>query len=302
MNKLNVALGLFRMLSENREINARMVAEHFEVSKRTAQRYLEEISFLPFIHRDEERYTYSLTEKVTLSDSILKSAEMSFLNAVLGYAKTVMGEQNSPMLDKISKKLQYAGNSTHQIISSPAIDYDIVAEHHIKLEECIENRLLISFYYEKSDKNYTVEPYKIILHNGFWYLAAGHNNTLKKFVLEYIQDIKSSGKNYSEIPQEFAEILSSAKSMWFEQGKSTTITAHIGDVAASYITRKPFLNNQHILEEHSDGSITIKFDVANEIELLQLLSPWIEYVSIIQPENYRVFFKEIGQKITKQNS
>lgn len=176
MNKLNVALGLFRLLSENREINARMVANHFEVSKRTAQRYLEEISYLPFIHRDEQTYTYFLTDKVSFSDSLLKSAEVSFLTALLGYAKTVMGEDNSGMLEKISKKIHYAGSPTHQIISTSSTSYDKIADNHIRLEECIENKELITFYYEKTNKTYTVEPYKIILHNGFWYLAAGHEN------------------------------------------------------------------------------------------------------------------------------
>ncbi len=48
MNKLEVAIKLLRLLNERKSITSKMIADEFNVSVRTAQRYIRELSVLPF--------------------------------------------------------------------------------------------------------------------------------------------------------------------------------------------------------------------------------------------------------------
>lgn len=303
MNKLYVALELFKMLSDNREIGTTMVAKEFEVSKRTAQRYLNEIANLPFIHFDEERYTYSLVDKNGFNGTILKGAELSFLTAVFGYTKTVLGNDNADMLDKISKKIFHANytNSTHHMINIASVDYDKIADAHIALEKHIKEENEITFKYSRYDKTYKVYPYKIIFHGGFWYLAAENSGVLKKYVLEYISDIKPTGTSCPKISDKMNETLTNAKSIWFEDGEKTTVTIKVTGFITDYFRRRPFLDEQ-VNTENEDGSMSITFKAVNEYEMFQLLSPWIEHIEIIDPKSFRKFIRKTGQNIAKNNT
>jgi len=75
MNKLDVALNLLRLLNERRMIDSRIVAEEFNVSLRTAQRYLLELSLLPCVITDEKEHRYSLSPDYRLKNALLSEPE-----------------------------------------------------------------------------------------------------------------------------------------------------------------------------------------------------------------------------------
>lgn len=303
MNKLHIAIGLFKMLSENNEIGTTMVAKEFEVSKRTAQRYLSEIAGLPFIQFDEERYMYSLIGKSGINGIILKSSELSFMNAVFGYTKSVLGSQNSDMIERISKKIFHANytNSTHHMINIDSVDYDKIADVHMKLEVNISSGEEIRFKYTRYNRKYTVYPYKIVFHNGFWYLAAEHEGVLKKYLLEYIDEIKETGRPCPPIPQNIVDTLKNAKSIWFEDGDKTEVQIKVKGFGAEYFKRRPFLDGQKTVNEDKNGTLTLKFYAVNEYEMYQLLSPWMEYVEVVSPAEFRKHINKIGKLIASNN-
>lgn len=74
MNKLEVALKLFQLLNERREIDSKTVARELDVSLRTAQRYLSELATLPCVTNEENHRTYSLNGDYKLKDA-LKNGE-----------------------------------------------------------------------------------------------------------------------------------------------------------------------------------------------------------------------------------
>lgn len=74
MNKLDVALSLFRLLNERKSIDARLVASELRVSLRTAQRYLLELSALPCVIADEKLHKYALNPDYPLKNALLRGA------------------------------------------------------------------------------------------------------------------------------------------------------------------------------------------------------------------------------------
>ena len=56
MNKLEVALKLLQLLNERKAVDSKTVAHEFNVSLRTAQRYLMELSMLPCVRGNGHSY------------------------------------------------------------------------------------------------------------------------------------------------------------------------------------------------------------------------------------------------------
>jgi DNA binding protein with HTH domain len=77
MNKLHVALKLLQLLNERKSITSRIVADEFNVSLRTAQRYLLELSGMPCVIVSEEGQDnhYGLSPDYKLKGPLLKADE-----------------------------------------------------------------------------------------------------------------------------------------------------------------------------------------------------------------------------------
>ncbi|HEY6871710.1 MAG TPA: hypothetical protein VI298_03165 [Geobacteraceae bacterium] len=71
MNKLDVALKLLRLLNERKTLDSRIVADELNVSLRTAQRYLLDLSGLPCVIADEKEHTYGLASDYSVKDALL---------------------------------------------------------------------------------------------------------------------------------------------------------------------------------------------------------------------------------------
>lgn len=75
MNKLDTALRLLRLLNERRCIDSRAVADELNVSIRTAQRYLLELSGLPCVITDEKEHTYCLNNSYPMKEAFHKRGD-----------------------------------------------------------------------------------------------------------------------------------------------------------------------------------------------------------------------------------
>lgn len=73
MNKLDVALKLLRLLNERKTLDSRTVANELNVSLRTAQRYLLDLSSLPCVITYEKEHTYSLATDYQIKDALCKT-------------------------------------------------------------------------------------------------------------------------------------------------------------------------------------------------------------------------------------
>lgn len=71
MNKLDVALRLLQLLNERKSIDSKTVAHELDVSLRTAQRYLMELSILPCVANDSNSHTYYLDSDYKLNGALI---------------------------------------------------------------------------------------------------------------------------------------------------------------------------------------------------------------------------------------
>jgi predicted DNA-binding transcriptional regulator YafY len=71
MNKLDIALKLLRLLNERKALDSRIVSTELNVSLRTAQRYLLELSSLPCVITYEKEHIYALSPDYHLKHALL---------------------------------------------------------------------------------------------------------------------------------------------------------------------------------------------------------------------------------------
>lgn len=71
MNKLDVALRLLQLLNERKELDTKTVAHELNVSLRTAQRYLMELSAMPCVINGRNSNTYALNPSYPLNKAIV---------------------------------------------------------------------------------------------------------------------------------------------------------------------------------------------------------------------------------------
>jgi hypothetical protein len=75
MNKLEIALKLLHLLNERKDIDSKIVASELNVSLRTAQRYLMELSALPCVTNQSNSHTYTLNTEYELKKALRSPGE-----------------------------------------------------------------------------------------------------------------------------------------------------------------------------------------------------------------------------------
>ncbi len=295
------ALRLLRLLNEKKVLTSRIVAEEFEVSIRTAQRYLLYLGDLPCVVVDEEKHTYSLTSDYVINDKILNTSEMALVCALIDYATHIFGTEHSKFLAGLKNRI-FRMPDVYQIISEEAIDMGKVAAVQQALERHIKQKEVLSFAYSKKGKRYTVEPYKILYHEGFWYLVGLHDGIVKKFVLDFIEGIRTTGRVYQEIPENIRKTLHDAKTIWFKEKEPDRVTVEFDAEVAHFFERKRVFPRQEIVGKSADGRITVAFDVHNEMDFREQVARWMPFFKVMSPEKYRMYLRDLCGKVTEKNA
>jgi len=294
------ALRLLRLLNERRVLTSRIVANEFGVNIRTAQRYLLYLSDLPCVITDEEKHTYSLTSDYIVSDKILNVSEMSMVCALIDYATHIFGPEHSRFLTGLKNKI-FRMPDVYQIVKDEAIDMDKVANHQLTLERHIKEREVVSFSYKKSGKRYTVEPYKIVYYGGFWYLVAKHDGKTKKFLLDFIENVRPTGKGYQEVPESVRKRLAEAQTIWFDDRETEKVAVEFDASVAHFFQRKNFFPHQEIVETKGNGNIVVSFEVFNEMHFHEQTARWMPYFRVLSPDAYRQRVCAIGLEAASRN-
>jgi predicted DNA-binding transcriptional regulator YafY len=189
----------------------------------------------------------------------------------------------------------------YQFVKDEAIDMEKVASVQLALERHIKAREAISFLYRRSGKRYTVEPFKILYHGGFWYLVAMHDGIVKKFLLDFIEGIRSTGKTCREIPESVRKTLSDAQTIWFEDKEPDRVTVEFDADVAHFFERKGIFPRQKIVRKEKDGKIVVSFAVHNDMDFRDHIARWIPYFRVLEPARYRDFIRGVATQVATRN-
>ncbi len=154
------------------------------------------------------------------------------------------------------------------------------------LEAAISQHRMVSIYYQKEDglKAYPLlQPYKLVNHDGIWYLAVNDGKQLKSFTVVKIETLELQDTTFGPDPTVHAT-LAKEDGIWLNKNKYEVVLK-VSGIATSYFKRRKLVANQTLVKELEGGDLLISAFVAHHNQILPTVREWIPYIRIISPEN-----------------
>lgn len=172
---------LFRLLA-NKTVKAEQIALDYNVSARTAYRYMDELSTIIPIYAERGRNGgYSVVDSYMLPAGCLTEKEYTYvLQALEAFREELPGEALTSAINKICASSKHSkefslNSSTLMIDSGP---WGVTADYNNKLrvlEDCVATGKVARLFYrnvngEQSERD--IEPHTLVLKQGIWYVYA----------------------------------------------------------------------------------------------------------------------------------
>lgn len=268
---------ILRRLNEGEKLDPQALADSFGVTLRTIQRDLNER--FAFLDLEKKDGLYSLSAArlgvLTLQD-VQRFAGLAGLQGLYPRLST---EFLREILDaSLQSALLIRGPSFEAIDGKESV--------FNQLKQSIRQHQTISFDYRKPEGSKRVEaaqPYKLVHHDGIWYLAANDQGKIKSYTLSKIDRLFSGPDTFT--PDEAIHtLLATEDSVWLNQKKSEVILK-VAQPAAGYFQRRKLIGGQKIIKELEDGGLIISGLIAHPDQILPTVRQWIPHIRIISPEN-----------------
>lgn len=174
--KIDRLIGILSLLLQKDTVTAPELAEHFEVSRRTINRDIEDLckAGIPIVTRQGSGGGISIMDSYKISKTLITNAEMQDILAGLRSLDSVNGtNQYKQLMEKLS-----AGSSDFLVGNqSVLIDLsswyrDSLAPKIQAIRNAIESCRKISFYYYSpgGESMRSIEPYYLIFRWSSWYV------------------------------------------------------------------------------------------------------------------------------------
>jgi predicted DNA-binding transcriptional regulator YafY len=265
-------------LNNGERLSINRLAEEFKVHPRTIRRDLQErFAFLPLEKSDD---LFSLETaylgKLGFHD-LEKFAAMAGLNGLfpalnLQFLRELFDERLARAID----------------IHGPAYeDIQRRKQEFQSLRNAISERRLARFTYQKDDASKTVEvaPYRLINHDGIWYLAAADNGQPKAYAFSKIRALNILETAYTP-DKALQTLLDREDSIWLNEKKTEAVLA-IAPQVASYFRRRKLIAQQVIEKELEDGGLLVSGKFAHPNQIFPIVRYWLPHVRIVSPESWQ---------------
>jgi predicted DNA-binding transcriptional regulator YafY len=183
--KLDRLVSILVLLLRKERVQAKELAEMFDVSVRTILRDVEAINLagIPIVTYQGANGGIGIADGYRLDRSVLTEDDMSTLISTLsGIAGTVPDSRQGVLMEKLrnimpASQLENLDSKIKQLVIdiSPWGANELLKESVASIRKAIENHKEIEFTYIDSEGNRTsrkVEPYSLVLKGQKWYLYA----------------------------------------------------------------------------------------------------------------------------------
>ena len=263
-------------LNQGEKLDPQALANEFSVNLRTIQRDLNDrFAYLPL---EKLNGRYHLDPAYLGKLSLRDVARFASLAGVRGLFPTLSDDF---LRDIFDSRIQ-----TTLLVKGPHYE-DLGGKEGSfgQLKQAILAHHLIAFDYQKNDgpKSYAdVQPYKLVNHDGIWYLAAKDGGKLKAYTFVKIDRLQVLGATFTPDPA-VNKTLAEEDDIWLNPIK-TEVVLKIAREAAGYFRRRKLIANQVIEKELEDGGLLVSGKVAHPNQILPIVRYWLPNVRIISPE------------------
>ncbi|MDF1878114.1 WYL domain-containing protein [Sulfurimonas sp. SAG-AH-194-C20] len=280
-------------LNDGEALSVKELATEFNTSPRTIQRDFNERLLSFPIYQENKKWkmqdgfrvekTKSLEDEIVLDiiEKITEGIGGTFSTKAHTLISKIKNEDFNPIYTKLNI----------EDISEKFGDIQV-------LETAIREKRKVEYSYNNEKHppyTTTIKPLKIVNFEGFWYLIALRNDTLKKYYLKNISHTKIRDE-YFITGDDLDKLLDDSISVWFQKDvKPFEVKLFANKVAAKFFKRRP-LPTQSIESIHQDGTMEFSVKITHEMEILPIIKYWIPHLFVLEPQ----WIKEMIQKDLKQ--
>ncbi|MDR2113612.1 MAG: WYL domain-containing protein [Candidatus Accumulibacter sp.] len=271
--------GILQKLNFGEALDVAGLAEEFGTHPRTIQRDLRQrFAFLPIEKGNDGKYKLEpeFLGQLNFRD-IERFAALAGLNGLF------------PALDDVFFRELFDHRTAQTLsIHGPGYEEPSPPENEFRLlQRAIRERRYLAFTYRKASETKRVEvaPYRLINHDGIWYLAASDAGRPKTYAIGRIDTLSLRDAAFTP-DEKILDMLDKEDSIWLSEEK-TAVELRVGPPAAPYFKRQKLIARQEIVGETPDGGLIVTGWFAHPKQILPIVRYWIPHVRLVSPENWR---------------
>lgn len=277
-NRLATRLAaILHKLNRGEPITTKALADELKTDVRTIQRDLNERFAFLKLQKIDGVYTLPPTTLGRLSTKDIE--RFAALAGVKGLFASLDDSFLAELVDSRSQATWLIkGVDYEQFTGNHAVNFKLLVDA-IRQHQCI------SFHYEKTDglKIYEdIQPYKLVNHDGLWYLAAIDKGQLKAFSFIKISRLDPGSESFTPIAS-IEQQLKDEDSIWLKEKKQEVVLKVTG-LAADHFRRRKLVPRQCIEKELEGGDLIVSSWIAHADQILPTVRQWIPCIRIISPE------------------
>lgn len=309
--KLDRLVSILVVLLRKERVQARELAEMFDVSVRTILRDVEAINLagIPVVTYQGANGGIGIAEGFRLDRSVLTRDEIaSVITLLKGVARSIPDKRNEILVEKFKNTLSKSQLDTlnsqlNQVVIdlSPWGENEGLKENMSHIKNAIENKREISFLYMDSEGNKTnrlVEPYSLVLKAQKWYMYGWccTRQDFRLFKLSRMKDLSVSEKTFNPREVSMEELPWDIE--WTKQGKLVSLEL-VFEKEMETIALEWFGEDA---EKCDDGRLMVRAHLPENNWLYGFLLSFGTGLEVLSPPHIRAVLKDIAGGIYKKYS
>lgn len=143
----------------------------------------------------------------------------------------------------------------------------------------------IRLRFEYNNKKILSEPYKLLNHNGIWYLLCKVNDVIKSYCVHKMKKVRRDIAAFSK-DQKLLNLIENNPSPWFRE-KQIEVVLSVAEDFSDYFIDRNILPERENIRKEDDGSLTVDLKVNSIDEVKGIIKFWIPNIVVIKPDNLK---------------
>lgn len=261
---------IYEILSQNSQ-NITELANKLNVSTKTIERDLKSPLLLSELQRKGQSWSIKPVSQNSFVINMLKKLSLAL---GLDFYKRA----NKFLHGSRGRALSLADSTLFTDINSENLESRNI-DDILLLQSAINQKLQVKLNYK--DKFRTINPLKIALSSGFWYLVCQEDSILKTFYLKELENIELLNTHF-KLCIDVSNVLRNANSVWFSNAEFFSVKLLINSHISKYFIRKP-LKTQRIIEKCKDGSLIIEIYANDKMQVKPIIYEYLPHITLLEP-------------------
>jgi predicted DNA-binding transcriptional regulator YafY len=279
---------MLKLFLEKERVTTATLSREFHTTPRTIQRDLSFLKQCGFPVSEAGPGVYRLDKDIFKNFELFDENELALIVA-LKCAVSQLGQPFQKAADEVFNRL-YQATASQPIYIHVDESVPLDARLMNRLLKAIRSKRRVSFHYASVNSHpATVDPYKIVHYDGFWYLVAREDGTgiIKRYAMDKLKELKMLPTAYTGVPKDLDELLRQSANIWFCEERNLEVVIEVNKKAADYFKRRKIFPTQEIREEKPDGSLIVSLKVGHFGEIRETLKAWLPNVKVLAPADFR---------------